>query len=1132
MKKYLNYYESHWLYSNCQKLLLKMKITIFLFFIGLVNLIAGPGYSQNTKISLNMKDAPIESVLNEIEEVSEFYFLFNHKLIDVDRRVDVDAKNEPIKDILSEIFSKDIRFIVSDRQIVLIPEEESSGLVELLQPQSVNGKVTDAATGEAMAGVNIIIKGTNIGAITDITGNYSLTVTNREATLIFSFVGYIDQEVPLNGRTTLDISLIGETKGLDEVIVIGYGTQKKSDLTGSIQQVSTEKFQTQSTTNMVEMLTGTVAGFSSNQGTTASGGGSMEIRGITSLKANNNPLIVVDGVIYNGSIGDINPSDIKSIEVLKDASSSAIFGARAASGILIVTTKRGLTGSPSINFSAKMGIVGLTKIMRPLNPEEYIQNRIDYLEQNYTDKQAYYFRNPNYLPPEISLEQWKNYDVTPSNDPVDMWLNRINFNNTEKANYLAGKTVDWYDLVLQNGLRQDYDVSLSGGITNLKYYWSIGYTGNKGYILGDEFRSVRSRVNVDADIKDFLTVRLNLQYADRNQGFQKASLSESGSPYGQVYEEDGTMTWYTHEESVSGNPIIYYTYRDLFNKTQTMFGTISAEIKLPLGISYTTLFTPRYSWSRNYYFDPLETPNGGTNNGYGRRNNNSVFEWQVDNLLKWNKTIANIHSFDITFLFNVEKYQSWNEAMTNTQFAPSDALSYHAMAAGITPSISSNDEYSTGNALMGRINYTLLSKYLLTMTLRRDGYSAFGQANPYAFFPSFALGWKISEEDFFKIRWIDNTKVRFSWGVNGNRDIGRYDALAKLSTLKYLYGNTLAVGVYTSTMANSGLKWERTEAYNLGFDVGILNNRISTTIDLYNMTTYDLLLDRSLPSIIGYKSVASNLGELNNKGFEITLNANDIIKSSKIQWNSSLVFSFNRNKIIHLYGEMIDVTDKDGNVIGKREADDWTNNWFIGHSINQIWDFEVLGVWQLEEAEEAAIYGRNPGEMKLRDTNKDGKLIPADDKIFQGYKKPQFLLGLGNDVTFLRNFQLSTFIRGDLGFYTENNIDEGTSWIDRRNILYAPYWTTSNPNNEYGRVCKEKDAPYNVYKNSSFIRLQDVSLSYNVPKPTISKLKINSLKLFISLRNYLTITKWDHWDPESGMSPMPKYFTFGIDTNF
>lgn len=1002
------------------------------------------------------------------------------------------------------------------------------------QTKIITGTVSDI-TGEFLPGASVVVPGTTIGTVTNREGAFSLQVPSETESLSVSFIGFKTQQIQIENRTTLNIQLEQDVIGLDEVIAVGYGTMKKSDLTGAVQRIDVTRYETQQTTNMLEILSGTVAGFNSNQGTSAAGGGSMEIRGQTSIAADNNPLIVLDGVIYNGNIGDINPNDIATIDVLKDASSAAIFGARSASGILMITTKKGRTSKPTITFTSKVGLAGVTNQLYPLTPEQYLIGRGDFWADLFQTKPEYYYTNPNDLPPEITLEEWKNYDVTPSDDPVQMWFDRLGMTAVEVQNYKAGKTVDWYDLVYRNGLRQDYDINLSGGMQSLRYYWSLGYTDNNGVILGDDYRNIRSRVNLDADITSFLKVGVNVQYADRDQSAQTASLGNAirVSPFGNIYEEDGkTLTFYPYDERQVQNPLLYYELRDKLNQTQTLFATLFGEIKFPYGLSYRVSYVNRYAWGKNFYYDPVTTPNGFTSQGFGQRIDNSNYEWQVDNIFTWQKTFADIHAFNVTFLVNAEKYQSWQSAQENSQFAPSGALSFHALQAGISPSLNNNDQYSTGNALMARLNYSFSDRYIFTATWRRDGYSAFGQKHPYAEFPSAALGWRISEESFFNVPWVNHLKLRVSWGANGNRAVGMYESLARLATTKYIYGTSLVTGVYSSTMANSDLRWERTESLNFGVDFGLFNDILYGSAEYYNMTTKDLLLDRSLPRIIGYTSVAANLGELGNKGFEMTLNSRNIRKQ-ELQWNSSLVFSFNRNKIKHLYGEMVDVLDNEGNVIGQKEADDYTNEWFIGQALDRIWDYEVLGVWQLGEEEAAEVYGKHPGDMKLRDVNNDGILNPLGDKVFQGYKNPKYRIGLENNLTVFKNFEISAFIRADLGYYGINNLhrnSEGNNVYERFNRLYTKYWTKNNPINDYARLNSDASSPvFNYWEDRSFIRLQDLSIAYNVPENILKKYQIQNLRISLSFRNPLTITGWENYDPESQTSMMPKISSIGIN---
>jgi TonB-linked SusC/RagA family outer membrane protein len=988
----------------------------------------------------------------------------------------------------------------------------------------VSGIVTDKS-GQPLPGVTVVLQGTTRGTVTNADGNYSLTNIPEDAILVFSFVGMRTQEIPVGNLSTINVEMVFDAIGIEEVVAIGYGTVKKSDLTGSVAHIDASQFFTKQATNAIEFLSGTIAGFNSTQGASASGGGSMEVRGPTSLAANNNPLIVLDGVIYFGSISDINPNDIESIDVLKDASSAAVYGARAASGVVIITTKTGKEGAPIINFSTQIGVTALTNSnLKFQSPEKFMRVR-----QTGKDRAYHYYTNPNNLPSEISLEEWKNYDSNPSDDITDMYLNRLGIVELEKENYRTGKTIDWYDEIMRNGIRQNYDLSLSGKNERLSYYWSLGYTDNEGIELGDDFNTVRSRLNLNANVNKFIKVGANIQFSDRDESSVPTVMeyAKRASPYGNMYNDDGTVKWYPHDDNIAPNPFLNYYYQDRLSTDQSLFANLSGELKLLWGFSYKIAFVNRYLWSNDFNYYPTTTIIGYQDGGRGTRARSSRYEWMIDNLLSWKKTVG-AHNFDLTLLYNAEKNQAWSDNMVNTLFSPSEALSFHQLEAGANPLISNNDIYSTGNATMARLNYTLLNRYLITASWRRDGYSAFGINNKYATFPAVALAWKISDENFFNNHIINLLKIRTSWGINGNRDIGIYDALAKLATTKYLYGTTPATGIYSNTMANSDLRWERTESINFGLDFGILNNRVQGSADYYRMTTNDLLLDRSLPEIIGYASVTSNLGELFNQGFEFTLNTVNIEKNKNFRWNSSLVFSFNRNKIKHLYGEMIDVLDKEGNVVGQKEADDWTNGWFIGESIDRIWNYKFLGVWQEDEAEQAAVYGQFPGDPKLQDTNPDDALT-NEDKVFLEYKKPRYRFGFRNDFAILKNLKVSAFIRAELGHFGANGLYRRINQEHRLNDYDVPYWTKENPSNKYVRIAHLSPVPFSYFESRAFVRLQDLSVSYIMPGKMVQSTPIKNLTIYLSGRNLVTLTKWTNWDPETGGTPLPKFYSLGLN---
>lgn len=424
-----------------------------------------------------------------------------------------------------------------------------------------------------------------------------------------------------------------------------------------------------------------------------------------------------------------------------------------------------------------------------------------------------------------------------------------------------------------------------------------------------------------------------------------------------------------------------------------------------------------------------------------------------------------------------------------------------------------------------------MDRYLFTASFRRDGYSAFGSNNPYANFPAFAFGWRMSEERFIKpVAWIDNLKLRLSWGINGNRSIGRYAALANLDSEKYLHNGSTVIGIYATRLPNEDLKWEKTEAYNIGLDFSFWGNRLNGTIEGYYMSTKDLLLTRSLPDIIGFSGVTANLGEVRNKGFEVSLNSVNI-NQKNFKWSSSLIASLNRNEIAHLYGETVDVLDKDGNVIGQREDDDIQNGWYIGHALDEIYDYKILGVWQENEREEAAKYGKEPGDFKIWDVNNDGEYLPEDDKVFQGYKRPRFSFGIGNTMEFFKCVDFSFFIRSDLGHKSSNShyAHPTDYYYDRVNAYKYDYWTPENPTNEFARLGSNTKSPsFKVYKNRSFARLQEVSLAYRIPNKTASKWSLSNARIYVNISNPFLITGWDYWDPES-LSPAPRTFTFGIN---
>ena len=1120
------------------KIFIIMRLTLIFSIIFAWNVSANV-FSQVVHFDNTNQPATVKDVLKVIEKQTDYTFFYNDAFVDLNRPVSIRKAEMEVGELLNIIFAdNNLTFREHENKfIVVTPKELFQGIV-------ITGTVTDAY-GEPLPGVSIMIKGSQQGTATDTNGAFSLQVPNENAILVFSYIGFDTQEIPVGNRRTINVTLVENILQIDEVVVIGYGTAKRRDLTGATGRVNASEIQNKPSNNVMDYLRGTVAGFNSNMTTSAKGGGSMEIRGTTSLSASSDPLIVVDGIIYIGDIADINPADIESIDILKDGSSSAVYGTRAAAGILAITTKRGVSEKPVIDFNSSWGVSQLTKRQEVCNPEEYMTMRQETMRSRQGfSRPLYYYRNPNDLPPGVNMDAW--YDGQ-TGDPMTIWLQgRLNFGPTEIRNYQAGKTLDWFDEVFQTGLRQDYNIGIGGKTKMTNYYFSLGFLNNQGILVGDKYQNFRSRLNLSMDVTNWLQIGTYLQFSDRDQSTNPASYSNAVvvSPYGDKYEDDGkTLKWFPHDDNSASNPFNDFA-AELMNKNTNLTANLFANIQLPFGIKYQLMFNNRYSFGKVYRFysvdtwtgRPILTSDGDLLGGSASRNDDTRYSWQVDNIFSWNQTIAEIHRIDATFVINAEKMQYWSGTTSASQFSPSDALGFHNLAVGLSSSIntSNNDQYSTGNALLGRINYSLMDKYLLTASYRRDGFSAFGQSHPYAYFPAVGLAYRISEESFLKgANWLDNLKIRLTWGVNGNRDIGIYSALANVAAGKAIVGNSSVTRIYSNTLANSDLRWEKTTSYNAGIDFSIFKNVLSGSIEGYMMSTKDLLMTRALPAVTAYTSVMANLGEITNKGMEITLNSTNL-KRENLLWTSYFIFSFNRNQVKHLYGNTQNVLDDKGNVIGQREADDTTNGWYIGQALDRIYGYEFLGIWQESERDEAAKYGLIPGDGKLRDVRTfEGRTeaIRADeDRVFQGYTKPLYRLGLKNDLTLLKNFNLSFYLRADLGHYVANNhlMHSASTFPERLNIYKIDYWTPENPINHATRLYSGINPSYNIYVKRSFMRLQDVTLSYTLPSKTLSTVHLQSARLFINMNNLLTVASSRLlWDPETG-SPTPRIFSFGL----
>ncbi|MCY3997895.1 MAG: SusC/RagA family TonB-linked outer membrane protein [Flavobacteriaceae bacterium] len=1010
---------------------------------------------------------------------------------------------------------------------------------------TVSGNVSDQA-GIPLFGATIVEKGTANGVSSDFDGNYSIEVTDSNATLVFNYVGYSEQEIVLNGDSKVNVFLIQSNSTLNEVVVVGYGAVIKKDLTGAVAQLDAAEVSHQSTNSVTDILRSNVAGLSVGFSNSPSGVSNVRIRGNNSITADASPLIVVDGFIFNGNLADIAPSDIDKLDVLKDASSAAVYGSRGANGVILITTKRGETEKPTININTSLGIAQDASKERPYSADEYDDWRINVFKSsrgNLAAEKIGYFDSPNNLPSGISLDNWLAYDGG-QGDPTRVWLNRIGFQDVEIKNYLNGDSIDWYDRINQLGFRNEMNTSISGRKGELTYYWSLGRQDNEGITVGQEFESIRSRLNLDAKINNWLTIGINAQFAKQDNSSIPANRSQIvlSSPWGSEFDDEGNIRLSPQDDSGAGavNAFLRRKFSDRIDLAHTFNSRLYTKVQLPFGFSYELGYTTRLEFLEFYDFSYAANPSNQV--ASGDRNLTKINEWQLDNILRWNKTFDK-HSFDFTFLVYAEKYQSYFTRGLADTFEPSDALGFSSLERGNVQKTDSEDTTSTGDAYMTRLGYTFDSKYLLNFILRRDGYSAFGANNKRAYFPSLSGAWIISEEDFFNSNFINFFKLRISYGENGNRNIGRFSSLSRLTAGNYLNvdsnGRVFQVPTFNNdSQENKDLKWERTRAINFGLDFSFLDGRIEGNLDAYSNITDDLIITRQLPNIIGFDEVITNLGEIQNQGFELAVSSQNYDKEN-FKWNTRFNFSLNRNKINELYGDL----DEEGN-----ELDDFTNQRFIGKATDVIWGREATGVWQTSEIAEASKYGVAPGDFKIRDVNNDG-LLDINDNVFQGHRTPRFRWGLTNSFVLYRNIDFSFELYSNWGQKRLfNEAKNRNGFIDRTNSIKTPYWTEENPRDDYARLfSNDGSATFNIYRDASFIRLSNVTVAYRFPRQLSEKIAISNARVYLNARNLAVFTKdWDFFDPEpvdiegrfindegnfvnNISQPTVRFFTIGLD---
>ncbi len=1065
------------------KKFLAMKITVMLLLLSVVQVMANNSYSQNTRLSLNMKDATVGNVLDNIENQSEFYFLLNQKLVDVNRKVNIKARNEKISSILNDLFrGTNINFLVIDRQIVLSPKDllQAEKTVKKSQPQGfvVKGKVTDE-NGDPLPGVNIIVKGTTHGTITDANGNYTLEGSNPNATLAFSFVGYKSQEIPVADKKVINVTMMEEAIGLKEVVAIGYGTEQRREISGSVAKVSEKNFNKGVNKNAVDLLQGKVAGLTVTQSSgDVTSDKTIRLRGVSSLTGSSSPFIVIDGV-PGLSINSVSPQDIESISVLKDASAAAIYGSRSASGVILITTKKGSKNKTVVDYN---GYAAVSSIVNK--------------------------------PDVLTAAEWRQY---------------ASDNNIDVTGLDLGGNTDWFGEIMRTGISNNHDLSISGGGETYNYRASASYLGAQGVVKKNDLKRLNTRFVFN---QKALNNKLNINVigATTQRDYHPTNgynfvLAYNMIPVDPVKNADGT--WFESLEYDQGNPVHNIALNSRLHKTNLYYINTKADLELFTGFNMSlSLLKERGSDDYSLY-NNSETQQGRNDHGFAQRSNSVNDKRLLEYVVNYKKKIGE-HNIGILGGYSYEDdYNQW-EGAQNRQFV-TNLFSYNNLGTG--EDLRPGDVWSGKNmskliSFFGRFNYIFNEKYILTATLRKDGSSKFGKNNKWGTFPSVSAGWIISDEPFMSgLNFLDNVKLRAGYGITGNQNgIAPYRSLELYGAAGQYYDNGNWYRAFQiSQNANPDLKWEQTAMLNIGVDFSMFNSRLSGTFEYYDKKTSDLLYTYSVPvPPFLYPNMLANVGDMSNKGVEVHVNG-DVIRKSDFRWTVAVNFAHNKNMITKLSNNNFTTKAiKTGSAWIRGGSQNTTHIVEEGKPVGTFYGWQCLG---LDEN----------GHYIMNDMVDDKPGLTDEDRTFIGDANPKFTYGISNIITY-KKFELTFFLRGVYGNDVLNYARMSyatTQWLPGANVLKQALTSGLTDSPVYCSYYIEK---------GSFLRMDNASFAYNID--TKNLLGIQKLKLYFTAQNLFIITNYSGPDPEVEMTgldpgvqgreyyPKTRTFTLGINASF
>lgn len=1083
-----------------------------LLFITALSSISLFSYAQHQQVRLTGSNVTLKTAFKQIEQQTKLFVDYNTQEVNDSRVLTKLPKNSNVKEVMEQLLEGSGCSITFSNGHIIINKQART----VSSTKKISGVVKDE-TGEPVIGANVVVKGTTNGTVTDMNGRYSLEVPEG-GVLQISYIGYNTQEVKVGSGDVVNVSLREDSEALDEVVVIGYGTVKKSDLTGAVGSVQMKDVSQVGITSADRALQGQIAGVQVNARTGQPGESMMiRVRGSNSLAGGNEPLYVIDGMPVEKMNSDINPEDILSMEVLKDASSTAIYGSRGANGVVMITTKRGRTGDTVLEYNGYVGVSSLRKKLDLLGKDDYIA-----------------------MVNEVSQNDGNGIAITP-----------------EQAALLPNN--DWQDLAYQTALTHSHQVSVSGGTDKTKLYSSLNYMNQEGIIKGSDYNRFALRINGDQKLARNLSLNASIAYSYGTQNTANSSADGWGAiaytamvmaPIQEIRDADGKYTNFSGTPWGGTNPVgMAELYK---NKTvnSRLLANMSLIYEIIDGLTFRVNAGAEVNAGSSDRYIPIGLSAGGKLDGDASKSKSNYYTIINENILTYDKRFNKNHALNLMGGVTFQTYQYNDLGGSGTGFLR-DVYETNNLGVASTPGTPSSgySDYRMASFL-GRANYNLMERYLLTVTARYDGSSKFSKNHKFAFFPSAALAWRLSEENFMKdIDWLSNLKLRASIGQTGNQSISPYQTFARLGTSGPIFGDGKDIGFGLSSMANDDLKWETTTQTDIGVDFGFFSNRLNIGFDYYWKQTRDLLYNATLPPSSGYSSMLRNLGRIDNKGFEISINT--INMKGKVNWTTNLNITSNKSIVKDLGSDVY------GNKIQRIDAPIGGGNWFplfVGKAPFQLYGYEIEGIYQTDE--EARLNGeatKKSGDYRYKDT--DGKAgITTGDKTIIANTQPKFTFGLTNIINW-NNFELSFLLIGSVGGDIVNEFNKsitniGGTWNIRKDV-WENHWTPENPNAKYARASvATKDYlafgdPSSVWvENGSYLRFKDIKLAYTLPSQWFAGSRKPNISVYLSGQNLITITSYSHYDPEAswtssavngwdrGVYPSAKSFTLGLQVKF